>query len=296
MRRPRKNEKVGMTRNLRTWLLGTAAIVVAGVVVGPLFLGEPEVAAPAITPAEAKGYFGLLPAVADNPHNPVTPAKVELGKALFFEPRLSKSGFIACASCHHLASGGGDGLATSIGHRWQVGGRNAPTVLNAALHVAQSWDGGAADVEEQAGKPISNPGGMASSETLVLKRLRSIPAYPERFRAAFPDDAEPLSYATLTAPYFHDGSVWTLEEAVQIMADTQLGTKLSLADADSIATFLASPQRRSAAHGDAAPASGIDRHDAASRAQLIEKRSGHVTPKHLRSAVHEVSKPLASRI
>ncbi|MGH2577845.1 MAG: cytochrome-c peroxidase, partial [Actinomycetota bacterium] len=153
-----------MTRNLRTWLLGTAAIVVAGVVVGWLFLGEPEVAAPAITPAEAKGYFGLLPQVADNPQNPVTPAKVELGKALFFEPRLSKSGFIACASCHHLASGGGDGLATSIGHRWQVGGRNAPTVLNAALHVAQSWDGGAADVEEQAGKPLSSPGGMASSE------------------------------------------------------------------------------------------------------------------------------------
>ena len=327
-----------MTQNLRTWLLGTVAIVVAGVVVGRLFLGEPDVAAPAITPAEAKGYFGVLPAVADNPQNPVTPAKVELGKALFFEPRLSKSGFIACASCHHLASGGGDGLATSIGHRWQVGGRNAPTVLNAALHVAQFWDGGAADVEEQAGKPISNPGGMASSETLVLERLRSIPAYQERFRAAFPDDAEPLSYANvaraiaafertlitpgrldrflagdatalspdehagldkfiavgcagchngaalggrsfqkfgvvrapegladpgrfevtkneadrsvfkvpslrniaLTAPYFHDGSVWTLEEAVQIMADTQLGTKLSLADADSIATFLAS--------------------------------------------------------
>jgi cytochrome c peroxidase len=327
-----------MTQNLRTWLLGTVAIVVAGVVVGWLFLGEPEVAAPAITPAEAKGYFGLLPPVADNPQNPVTPAKVELGKALFFEPRLSKSGFIACASCHHLASGGGDGLATSIGHRWQIGGRNAPTVLNAALHVAQFWDGGAADVEEQAGKPISNPGGMASSETLVLKRLRSIPAYPERFRAAFPDDPEPLSYANvaraiaafertlitpgrldrflagdataltpeehagldkfvavgctgchngaalgggsfqkfgvvrapggladpgrfevtkneadrfvfkvpslrniaLTAPYFHDGSVWTIEEAVQIMADTQLGTKLSLADAGSVATFLRS--------------------------------------------------------
>ncbi|MGH8587030.1 MAG: cytochrome-c peroxidase [Gammaproteobacteria bacterium] len=327
-----------MTQNLRTWLLGTVAIVVAGVVVGRLFLGEPEVAAPAITPAEAKGYFGLLPQVADNPQNPVTPAKVELGKALFFEPRLSKSGFIACASCHHLASGGGDGLATSIGHRWQVSGRNAPTVLNAALHLAQSWDGGAADVEDHAGQPISNPGGMASSETLVLKRLRSIPAYPERFRAAFPDDAEPLSYTNvaraiaafertlitpgrldrflagdataltpeehaglerfvavgctgchngatlgggsfqkfgvvrapegltdpgrfevtkneadrfvfkvpslrniaLTAPYFHDGSVWTIEEAVQIMADTQLGTKLSLADAASVATFLRS--------------------------------------------------------
>jgi cytochrome c peroxidase len=327
-----------MTQNLRTWLLGTAAIVVAGLVVGRLFLGELEVAAPAITPREAKGYFGLLPAVADNPENPVTPAKVELGKALFFEPRLSKSGFIACASCHHLANGGGDGLATSIGHRWQVGSRNAPTVLNAALHVAQFWDGGAADVEDQAREPISNPGRMASSETLVLKRLQSIPAYLEQFRAAFPDDAEPLSYANvaraiaafertlltpgrldrflagdataltpeenagldkfvavgctgchngaavgggsfqkfgvvrapegltdlgrfevtkneahrfvfkvpslrniaLTAPYFHDGSVWFLEEAVQIMADTQLGTKLSLADAASIATFLRS--------------------------------------------------------
>lgn len=69
---------------------------------------------------------------------------------LFHDPRLSKSGAISCASCHNLSLGGADGRPTSIGHGWSIGPRNAPTVLNAALHIAQFWDGRAKDVRVMA--------------------------------------------------------------------------------------------------------------------------------------------------
>src|SRR5690606_12793992 len=78
------------------------------------------------------------------------PAKVELGKQLFFDPRLSRSGFISCNSCHNLSMGGSDNLPTSIGHNWQQGPINSPTVLNSSLNLAQFWDGRAADLKEQA--------------------------------------------------------------------------------------------------------------------------------------------------
>jgi len=84
-------------------------------------------------------------------------AKVELGKMLFFDPRLSKSGFISCNSCHNLATGGSDNLPSSIGHKWQLGPINSPTVLNARFNLAQFWDGRAKDLKEQAGGPIENP-------------------------------------------------------------------------------------------------------------------------------------------
>jgi hypothetical protein len=90
--------------------------------------------------------------------NPITPDKVELGKMLFFEPRLSESWMLSCNACHNLATGGVDLQETSIGHGWRKGPRNAPTVLNAAFNIAQFWDGRAADLEEQATGPMMNPG------------------------------------------------------------------------------------------------------------------------------------------
>jgi cytochrome c peroxidase len=78
-------------------------------------------------------------------------AKVELGEKLFFEPRLSKSGWITCNSCHNLSTGGADNLSSSIGHKWFFGPINSPTVLNARLNLAQFWDGRARDLKEQAG-------------------------------------------------------------------------------------------------------------------------------------------------
>ena len=90
------------------------------------------------------------------------PAKVELGKKLWFDPRLSKSGFSSCKSCHNLSRGGSDNIKTSIGDRWQQGPINSPTVLNSSLNMAQFWNGRAKDLKEQAGGPIANPGELLS--------------------------------------------------------------------------------------------------------------------------------------
>ncbi len=127
----------------------------------------------------------------DEPIQPIPAAKpgnqaqVELGKKLFFDPRLSKSGFISCNSCHNLSMGGTDNLKTSIGDHWKQGPINAPTVLNSSMNVAQFWDGRAADLKAQAGGPIANPGEMAFSHALTVEVLDSIPAYKEEFNKAF---------------------------------------------------------------------------------------------------------------
>ena len=97
---------------------------------------------------------------AAEPISPIQPAAiknpqlVELGKKLYFDPRLSKSGAISCNSCHNLSMGGTDNLKTSIGHNWQKGPINSPTVLNSRFGLAQFWDGRAKDLKEQAGGPI----------------------------------------------------------------------------------------------------------------------------------------------
>ena len=111
--------------------------------------------------------------------------QVELGKKLFFDPRLSKSGFISCNSCHNLSMGGTDNIKTSIGHNWKQGPINSPTVLNSSLNVAQFWDGRAADLKEQAAGPIANPGEMASNHTLAVEIIASIPKYKEEFKSVF---------------------------------------------------------------------------------------------------------------
>jgi cytochrome c peroxidase len=112
-------------------------------------------------------------------------AQVELGKKLYFDPRLSKSGFISCNSCHNLSMGGTDNLPTSIGHNWQQGPINSPTVLNSSMNVAQFWDGRAADLKEQAGGPIENPKEMAFSHTLAIDVLKTIPGYVSEFKLVF---------------------------------------------------------------------------------------------------------------
>lgn len=115
----------------------------------------------------------------------INQAEAELGKKLFFDPRLSKSGFISCNSCHNLSMGGTDNLKTSIGHNWQQGPINSPTVLNASMNIAQFWDGRAKDLQAQAGGPIANPGEMAFTHTLAIEVLESIPAYQEEFKQVF---------------------------------------------------------------------------------------------------------------
>ncbi len=110
---------------------------------------------------------------------------VELGKKLYFDPRLSKSGFISCNSCHNLSLGGSDNLKSSIGHNWQKGPINSPTVLNSSMNVAQFWDGRAATLKAQAGGPIANPGEMAFTHELAVAMLGTIPGYVLEFDRVF---------------------------------------------------------------------------------------------------------------
>jgi len=264
------------------------------------------------------------------------PALVELGKTLFFDPRLSKSGSISCNSCHNLVLGGVDNLQSSIGHGWKMGPINSPTVLNSKFNIAQFWDGRAKDLTEQAGGPVANPGEMAGNHELAVSVIRSIPGYAPLFKAAYKDetvtmgkiqsaiaafedtlvtpgsrfdrwlegddkalDGEELAGYThfkdrgcigchngpavggnsfqkfglvkpfvteskaqgrfdvtkveadrnmfkvptlrnveLTYPYFHDGSVWDLEQAVTLMGRHQLGIEIKTAEAKQIAAFL----------------------------------------------------------
>jgi len=130
-------------------------------------------------------------AMAVEPISPIQPvrqinlAQVELGKKLFYDPRLSLSGHISCDSCHNLSLGGVDNLQFSIGHQWLKGGINTPTVLNSSLNLAQFWDGRAADLKEQAKGPIANPLEMASSHVLAIQIIETIPGYVTEFKQVF---------------------------------------------------------------------------------------------------------------
>ncbi len=142
--------------------------------------------------------FGQLPARYEDPKNPITPAKVELGRMLYFDARLSKNQDVSCNSCHDLARHGVDGLPVSPGHRKQKGNRNSPTVYNAAGHSVQFWDGRAPNVEEQAKGPILNPVEMAMPNAqAVVALLKTIPGYVTQFQKAFPGEADPVTYDNL---------------------------------------------------------------------------------------------------
>jgi cytochrome c peroxidase len=280
-------------------------------------------------PASAKALNKLV----DNPKNRMTKAKVELGKKLYFDPRLSKSGLISCNTCHNLATGGVDGVSAAIGHKWTANPHhlNSPTVYNAVFFGKQFWDGRSPDLEDQAQGPIQAGPEMAAPKKLVVQRVTSIPAYvkefkkaygknvkitfkkiadtiglfertlttPSRYDAFLNGNAKALSKAekaglktfmsigctschngialggtmqafqitgkykyadvgdfkgneyglvkvptlrniTETAPYFHNGQIWSLKEAIQEMGRIQLGVNISKKDAASIETFLKS--------------------------------------------------------
>ncbi|MBL8451507.1 MAG: cytochrome-c peroxidase [Zoogloea sp.] len=162
------------------------------------------------------------------------PAAVELGKMLFFDPRLSKSGFISCNSCHNLSMGGSDNLKSSIGHGWQKGPINAPTVLNARFNLAQFWDGRAADLKAQAGGPIANPGEMAYSHELAVSTLRTVPGYRGAFRKAFGNDEVNIERITQAIASFEETLVtpdsrfdkWLKGNRKALSADELAGYKL----------------------------------------------------------------------
>ena len=139
--------------------------------------------------------FKPLPTEVPSPDNELTEDKIALGRMLYFDKRFSKNHDVSCNSCHSVADYGTDRSPNSKGHKGQRGGRSAPSVYNAALHIAQFWDGRAPTVEEQAKGPPLNPIEMAmAGKEAVEKVLNSMPGYTEAFKRAFPTEANPVSY------------------------------------------------------------------------------------------------------
>ncbi|WP_371060422.1 cytochrome-c peroxidase [Rhodosalinus sp. 5P4] len=171
-------------RSLTALLAGTAALAVASPALAQNELRDWALEMFSPVPA-------TIPALEDNI---VTPEKIELGKALFFDPRMSASGVFSCNSCHNLATGGDDNMPVSIGHGWQKGPRNSPTVLNAVFNEAQFWDGRAPDLAEQAKGPVQAGVEMANTPDNVLATLNSMPQYVDWFDASFPGEDDPVTF------------------------------------------------------------------------------------------------------
>lgn len=143
----------------------------------------------------ARSLFEPIPlGIAELADNPWTPAKSELGRMLWFDPRLSASWAISCNTCHNVGMAGVDLQPTSIGHDWQRGGRNSPTMYNAVFNVAQFWDGRAEDLAAQAMGPIQDALEMNSTPSRVIATLRSMPGYVDLFAEAFPDQPDPVTF------------------------------------------------------------------------------------------------------
>ena len=171
--------------------------------------------------AEALTLFAPLPAVMSSPDNPVTDAKVGLGRILYYDPRLSANQKISCNTCHLLDAYGAESKSVSTGFRHQQGKRNAPTVYNAAGHFVQFWDGRAPTVEEQAKGPITNPVEMAMpSNAAAVEVIKSMPDYVALFQVAFPKETDPIP--TTTWP-------WRLERSSAGSSLHRLGTPSSKA-------------------------------------------------------------------
>lgn len=127
-----------------------------------------------------------------DPKGVITPQRVELGKKLYFDPRLSKSSLISCNWCHNLGLGGVDGVSTAIGHSWAKNPHalNSPTVYNAVLAKRQFWDGRSLTLEDQAKGPIQAQPEMAISQKMLEERILSIPQYVDEFKSAYGTDVK----------------------------------------------------------------------------------------------------------
>lgn len=272
-----------------------------------------------------------------DPNKTISPERVELGKKLYFEPRLSKSGIISCNTCHNLGMGGVDGVPAAVGHMWRANPHhlNSPTVYNAVFFAAQFWDGRSPNLEDQAEGPMQAAPEMAAPPSLAEERVNSMPGYVEAFKKAYGKDvkvdfktitatigifertlvtpsrfddfmngkkdaltdaekeglntfidkgcatchtgialggsmqpfgitakykyadvgdfkgdknnmvkAPTLRNVTETAPYFHNGAIWNLADAVKEMGRIQLGLKISDDEAAKIVTFLGALEGR----------------------------------------------------
>src|SRR5690625_1375930 len=149
---------------------------------------------------QAQRFFQPIPAVEVLvEQKELSKDQIELGKWLFFEPRLSRSHIISCNTCHSVGTGGADNTPAAIGHGWQAGPRNSPTVFNAVFNSAQFWDGRAADLKEQAKGPIQASVEMNATPELVEETLQSLPDYVSMFTQAFPDEEQPVTFDNMAA-------------------------------------------------------------------------------------------------
>lgn len=170
------------------------------ILTGVLVLGMAVTCSAANLMGDAGEVFKPVPyGIPEIDGNSITYEKIALGKALYFDPRLSRSGLISCNTCHNVGMGGDDFQETSTGHGWQQGPRNSPTVLNAVFNLAQFWDGRAKDLKEQAKGPVQASVEMNNTPEGVLKTINSMPQYIEMFKQAFPDDKEPVSFDNMAA-------------------------------------------------------------------------------------------------
>jgi len=154
----------------------------------------PTAEAPSVDTSKYEGVFQVLP---EHFHGDTSAeeATIALGRMLYYDKRLSENGVQSCNTCHQLDNFGQDSLAVSPGARGGDGVRNSPTVLNAAGHFVQFWDGREPHVEAQAKGPILNPDEMAMPNAeAVVAVLKGIPGYVDAFKAAFPNDADPVNY------------------------------------------------------------------------------------------------------
>ena len=172
------------------------AVAVLVCAIGMAHAAPPVSATAHSVPAPGAGdkvwVLGKVPDAADNP---LTPAKVELGKALFFDPRLSGNGTVSCASCHNPALGWSDGLKTGVGINGSVLGRATPTIVNMAYNTQFMWDGRKKSLEDQALGPMKTAEEMRTDFTATLQLLGSVDGYVALFNKAFP--GEPISEDTL---------------------------------------------------------------------------------------------------
>jgi len=157
--------------------------ILASSVLGASLIDEAKTAGLKPIPVNVK----VLNSLTSNPNNPTTSAKVELGKMLYFDPRLSKSGLISCNTCHNLALGGSDGMASAIGHKWTSNPHHlsSPTVYNAVFYSQQFWDGRSPHLEDQAQGPIQAGPEMAAPKEFVTGVINSIPQYVTKFQNAY---------------------------------------------------------------------------------------------------------------
>ena len=143
--------------------------------------------------AKARQLFNPLPQDMATKEFPIAPARVALGRKLFFDPRLSLDGTVSCATCHRPVLYGTDALAKSIGVEHRLNARNAPTVLNAALQFKAHWIGDRANVEEQAMKSLMGHASFGNPDpATVVRKINTLSGYAADFKQAFPNDPEPV--------------------------------------------------------------------------------------------------------